>query len=775
VTTSGGNKKRATAKPKSTTRATKKAKSTTRSTTKARTARASSSTRTRSSGAGGSSPNAPNVVVVESPAKARTLGRILGSEYNVMASLGHVRDLPDGKLGVEVDNDFTPIYETREDKQKILKELRDASKKADAVYLATDPDREGEAISWHLMESAGIRPEQARRVVFHEITADAIRRAFEEPRDIDVNLVDAQQARRILDRLVGYQLSPFLWKKVRRGLSAGRVQSVAVRIVVDREREREAFQTREYWSIGTELGVRGADTAAFPAELQNVRGQRGKIEIPDQATAERLVADLSPAAFQVSEVRKRETLRRPAAPFRTSTMQQEASRKLRFTARRTMTVAQQLYEGLPVPGGDPVGLITYMRTDSTTMAQEAIQEARTVIEARYGKDSVPARPRSFQANVRGAQEAHEAIRPTSFARDPESLRDTLQRDQWNLYQLVWQRAIASQMADAKFDQTSVDIAARATPSGQEYVLRATGSIMTFAGFLAIYREGLDEPEEDSDEGRLLPDLREGQDIDLRKIDPNQHFTQPPPRYTEATLIKAMEEKGIGRPSTYAPILATIQDRGYVDKDDNRIRPLKLGTAVTDLLMGFFPQIVDLDFTSAMEGELDEVARGERQWVPLLRDFYGPFDERLQIAKVEAPRVRDIDEDSDEICPECGKPMVIKRGRFGPFLSCSNFPECKGTMRIQVKADAQCPECGGDLVSRKSSKSGRGFFGCSNYPTCSFLVNDKPLAQPCPQCGGLTVAQGHENAKCHDAKECGWQGSQEELKHEHEGEAIAAGV
>ena len=765
MTTSGGSKKRTTTKKKTTAQGGAKGKST----------RAASSARTRNASAGGSSPNAPNVVVVESPAKARTLGRILGSQYNVMASLGHVRDLPPGKLGVEVDNDFTPIYENSADKVKVLKELRDAAKQADTVFLATDPDREGEAISWHLLKAASIRPEKAQRVVFHEITADAIRHAFEQPRDIDIDLVDAQQARRILDRLVGYQLSPLLWQKVRRGLSAGRVQSVAVRIVVDRERERDAFQSKEYWSIGTELASKGGQAITFPAELQNLEGKRGKIEILDGVTADRIVSDLRPASYRVAEVRKRETLRRPTAPFRTSTMQQEASRKLRFTARRTMTVAQQLYEGLPVAGGDPVGLITYMRTDSISMAQEAVQEARTVIETRYGKDSVPARPKMYQNKVQGAQEAHEAIRPTSFARDPESLRDSLQREQWNLYNLIWQRAISSQMADARFDQTSVDIAARETPSGDIYTLRATGSIMTFAGFLAVYREGLDEPEEDSDEGRLLPDLQQGQDLDLQKVEPTQHFTQPPPRYTEATLIKAMEEHGIGRPSTYAPIIATVQDRGYVDKEGDRLKPLKLGSAVTDLLIGFFPQIVDLDFTSGMESELDEVASGARKWVPLLKDFYGPFDERLQVAKVEAPRVRNIDEDSDEVCPECGKPMVIKRGRFGPFLSCSNFPDCKGTMRIQEKVDAKCPTCGGDLVQRRSSKSGRPFYGCSNYPTCTFLVNDKPLPQPCPQCGGMTVMQGRENAKCHDAKDCGWQGTQEDLKHEHEAAKVAVEV
>ncbi|MDA1095958.1 MAG: DNA topoisomerase, partial [Chloroflexi bacterium] len=457
----------------------------------------------------------------------------------------------------------------------------------------------------------------------------------------------------------------------------------------------------------------------------------------------------------------------------TSTLQQEAFRKLRFTARRTMSVAQQLYEGLTINGEGPIGLITYMRTDSTNMADEAVAEARRVIDARYGAASVPPQPRKYQSRAR-AQEAHEAIRPTSFARDPESLRGTLQREQYALYQLIWQRALASQMTDARFDQTSVDIRAFATPSGQNYTLRASGSIMKFAGFLAVYQEGRDEIDSENDEGRILPDLREGQALTTRTIDPSQHFTQPLPRFNEATLVKALEERGIGRPSTYAPILATIQDRGYVDKDDNRFKPLKLGFAVADLLIAFFPQIVDLDFTSHMEEELDEVARGEREWVPLLREFYGPFDARLQVAKTDMPRVRNIDEDSKELCPECQKPMVVKRGRFGPFLSCSTFPECKGTKRIEAKTDAHCPDCGGDLVARRSSKTKRTFYGCSNFPTCAFLVNEKPLPQPCPQCGGLILARGRDSARCHDAG-CGWQGSQEELAAPVEETSIAVGM
>lgn len=716
-----------------------------------------------------------NLVVVESPAKARTLGRILGDDYYVLASMGHVRDLPDGKLGVDVDHDFAPQYDLRKDKASVLKELRDASKGAPTVYLATDPDREGEAISWHLMEAAKIRPERVQRVVFHEITEDAIRRAFDEPRQIDQNLVEAQQARRVLDRLVGYLLSPLLWRKVRRGLSAGRVQSAALRLVVDRQREIEAFVPQEYWSIAANLATGQDGEPPFDARFHSREGDRRAMEIPNEETAQGLVNDLQPAIYGVKSVRRRETVRRPAPPFITSTLQQEAFRKLRFTARRTMSVAQQLYEGLAVDGQGPIGLITYMRTDSTNMAQEAIQEARSVIEGRFGKDYVPKDPRTYARRVKGAQEAHEAIRPTSFVRDPESLRNSLTREQFLLYQLVWQRGLASQIADARFDQTSIDISASQTPTQQNYILRASGSIMKFSGFLAVYREGLDEPDPESDEGRVLPDLQEGQSLDLTKLEPLQHFTQPPPRYTEATLVKALEEHGIGRPSTYAPILSTIQDRGYVDKVDNRFKPLKLGTVVADLLRDFFPEIVDLGFTSGMEEELDEVARGEREWVPLLKEFYAPFNEQLEEAKEKMPRVRDVDEASDELCPECNSAMVIKRGRFGPFLSCSRFPECKGTKRIETRTGATCPECGGELVQRRSNKTKRTFYGCSNFPTCNFLVNEKPLPHACPQCAGLVVVSGRGGAAhCHDKKECGWQGSQEELESPAEAELAQVG-
>ena len=710
-----------------------------------------------------------DVVIVESPAKARTLSRILGSGYNVLASVGHVRDLPKSKLAIDVESDFAPEFVVPRDKSSVVKQIREATSTANTVYLATDPDREGEAISWHLMQAAGIPADRMRRVVFHEVTETAVRRAFDEPRDIDVDLVNAYQARRVLDRLVGYRLSPVLWSKVRKGLSAGRVQSAALRLVVDREAEIDAFVPVEYWEIDAGLATQ-PDTRAeamavaveeFGARYRSVEGASRAANIANEEMAERILADLRTSGYQIASVRRRETSRRPAPPFITSTLQQEAFRKLRFTARRTMTVAQQLYEGLPIGNEGPIGLITYMRTDSTNMAREAVDEARAVIGNRYSKDHVPASPRAYTRRVKGAQEAHEAIRPTSFMRDPESLRNSLNREQFNLYQLIWQRALASQMADAKYDQTTVDITASGGASGTSHTLRTSGSILKFTGYLAVYREGIDEPDADSDEGRILPDLQEGQLLDLRNVDGSQHFTQPPPRFTEATLIRALEERGIGRPSTYAAILSTIQDRGYVDKQENRFHPLKLGTAVSGLLSEYFPEVVSLDFTSRIEEELDDVARGEREWVPVLREFYGPFSERIDTAQAIIPRVSNIDEETDEICPECGTNMVIKRGRYGPFLSCSRFPDCRGMKRIQKSTGAHCPECGGELVQRSSRKSGRSFYGCSNYPTCNFLSNQEPLPQPCPDCAGLVLASGRTNAACHN-KECGWQGSREEL-------------
>ena len=702
---------------------------------------------------------AKDLVIVESPAKARTVGRFLGNKYEAKASMGHVRDLPRGKMGVEVDDEsFLPTYVVLPDKKKIVAELAKASKSADIVYLATDPDREGEAISWHLLEAAKIDLSKTRRVVFHEITRAAIQEAFENPRELDRSLIDAQQARRVLDRLVGYRLSPVLWGKVRRGLSAGRVQSVALRLVVDRETEIQAFVALEYWSIEATLAKRPGDGArTFKAALHSVQGQRRKLEIPNEERALELTRDLDGAEYQVDSVRKRETHSRPSPPFITSTLQQEASRKLRFTARRTMQVAQQLYEGLPL-GDESVGLITYMRTDSTTVAASALQEANQYIREKIGPEYAPRSPRLYTRKVRGAQEAHEAVRPTSIFREPESVRPHLSSEQFRLYDLVWKRMVASQMMDALFDSTRVDVGATCRPSGSRYVFRATGSVLTFPGFRVIYMEDRDEPASDEDEdATTLPELAQGDALDVKALAPEQHFTQPPPRYTEATLIRGLEERGIGRPSTYAPIIATITDRDYVRREQGRLLPTKLGVAVTGLLTTHFPDVMDVGFTARIEEELDDIASGKREWTPVLREFYRPFDKSIERAMKEAQRVprEEIDEETDEVCEKCERPMVIKTGRFGRFLSCSGFPDCRNSRPLLTRVGVDCPECGNDLVQRKQrSKGGRIFYGCSNYPTCTFAVNQRPLPQPCPECSQLLVASGRSNARC---AACGYRG------------------
>jgi DNA topoisomerase-1 len=713
--------------------------------------------------------NKPNLVIVESPAKARTLTGILGPDFEVIASMGHVRDLPSGKLGVDIENNFTPQYSIPRAKSPIVKEVKLACKTAKKVFLATDADREGEAISWHLMEAGGIDPKLVQRVVFHEITEKAILEAFKSPRSIDWNLVEAQQARRVLDRLVGYLLSPVLWKKVRYGLSAGRVQSAALRLVVDRQREIEAFNPKEYWSIETTLLTENNKSESIKARFHNIVGERKAREVNTEEEATLITNNLRSSSISVDSVKKRETKRRPSPPFITSTLQQEAFRKLRFTARRTMSVAQQLYEGLELDKNGPTGLITYMRTDSINMSQDAISEARSIISEKFSKNHIPKSPRFYKKNVKGAQEAHESIRPTSFGRSPDSIRGTLSNDQFRLYELIWKRAISSQMSDALFDQTSIDIHAKSGKTNDIYVLRSSGSIIKFDGYLAVYREGVDEPNTDSDEGREIPDLEVGQILTTKEVLPIQHFTQPPPRFTEASLVKALEERGIGRPSTYAAIMGTIQDRGYVDKEDNRFKALKLGVAVSDLLKEFFPEIVDLDFTSEMENQLDEIARGERERTPLLKKFFSPFNSQIEIAIEKMPKVKDIDESSDELCPLCGVAMVIKRGRFGPFLSCSTFPECKGTKKIESRTGVDCPECGKELVQRRSNKTKRTFYGCSGFPNCTFLVNQKPLTQKCPDCNGLVIPSTKGSAKC-VADACKWTGSIDELADEEVSES-----
>ena len=698
---------------------------------------------------------AKDLVIVESPAKARTIGRFLGGKYVAKACMGHVRDLPKRDMGVAVDNDFKPTYTLLPDKKKVVAELRAASQQADTVYLATDPDREGEAIAWHLIQAAKIDLPKIRRVVFHEITRPAVREAFENPRDLDQRLIDAQQARRVLDRLVGYDLSPVLWEKVRRGLSAGRVQSVALRLIVDRESEIHEFVPEEYWNVEASLvkHPRDGGEGSFKARLRAVEGRRGRLKIGNEEQAREITSDLDSASYVVASARTKEQRRRPSPPFITSTLQQEAFRKLSATARRTMALAQQLYEGVTLGDEGSVGLITYMRTDSTNVAASALADAARYIRDKYGPNYAPKSPRQYTKKVRGAQEAHEAIRPTAISREPESVRRYLNREQFRLYDLIWKRMLASQMTDALFDSTTVDIDADGVKTGQTYSFRAAGSVLRFPGFRRLYLEGKDDATEgDEAEQALLPELSKGDALDVLSLESEQKFTQPPPRYTEATLIRMLEEQGIGRPSTYAPTLATVMDRDYARKDKGRFVPTKLGAAVSGLLTTHFPDIMDVGFTARIEEELDDIARGERQWTPVLREFYGPFSKAVERAMVEAQRVpRDqIDEETDEVCEVCGRPMVIKSGRFGRFLSCSGFPECRHSRPFLERVGVSCPDCGNDLVERQGKGRGRArskFYGCSNYPTCTFAVNQRPLPQPCPECGKLLVASGRSNAKC----------------------------
>lgn len=732
-----------------------------------------------------------HLVIVESPAKARTLSGMLGPGYEVRASVGHVRDLPKSRLGVDLDNDFQPHYIVPPEKREIVRKLREAVSSADTVFLATDPDREGEAISWHLVEATGMNGKTHRRVVFHEITPEAVRHAFRQPRDIDMHLVNAQQARRVLDRLVGYKISPLLWQKVRRGLSAGRVQSVALRMVVDREREIAAFVPKEYWTIDAWLSPDG-DDRAFCANFVGLVGQR-KMELPDQDTAQQIIDVLGTAAYAVHDVKRRQQARRPAPPFTTSTLQQEASRRFGFSAKRTMAVAQQLYEGRSLGSLGQVGLITYMRTDSTFLSEQAKQEARAYIADKYGKEFLPPSPRVYRKKAKGAQEAHEAIRPTSIAREPSSLRRLLTPDQHKLYTLIWQRTVASQMADALYDQTSVDIHATPTSGRHHYLLRATCSALRFPGFRKLYHEMTDSPEEE--DGRLVPDLQPGDALRLVELKPEQHFTEPPARYTEATLVKALEENGIGRPSTYAPILSTLQDRGYVTKDGRSLKPEELGFVVSDLLTDLFPDVVDVKFTADMEENLDEVARGQRPWQPVVHEFYRPLQKALTQAEAAPPvqevteevcdkcgrpmvarwgrfgrflacsgypeckNTRPLDgeqplaEESEERCDLCGAPMLIRRGRFGRFLACSRYPECTGKRPLVVKVGVPCPKDGGDIVEKRSRK-GRTFYGCANYPACDFTTWSRPLRAPCPSCESVLVAQPGGKARCTN---CGWRG------------------
>ncbi|GAB4536793.1 MAG: type I DNA topoisomerase [Anaerolineae bacterium] len=707
------------------------------------------------------------LVIVESPAKARTVGKFLGRDYVVKASVGHVRDLLRSQLSVDIENDFAPKYRVPKEKRPIVNELKSIVKNAAEVYLATDPDREGEAIAWHLIEATGIDEDQVRRVVFHEITQNAITEAFAHPRGLDMNRVNAQQARRILDRLVGYMISPLLWENVRSRTSAGRVQSVALRLVVEREREIQAFVPEEYWSIEAELAKRVPERPLFVAKLIKIGGE--KVDLRNEEDTHLIVEELERAAYVVADVRTGERKRSPAPPFITSTLQQEASRRLGFTARRTMRVAQQLYEGIELGKQGTQGLITYMRTDSTYVAEVAQAEARDFIAQRYGKDYLPAKPPRYKTRAKGAQEAHEAIRPTSVIREPGAVKPFLSKEQFQLYALIWQRFVASQMAPAIYDTVSVDVVTDSdglfgddrflsaeqlsnVSQRSRYLFRASGSRVRFPGFLAVYEESRDEdaaPDEDGVD--ILPDLVAGEVVDLVKLIPEQHFTQPPPRYTEATLVRALEEYGIGRPSTYAPIISTIQDRGYVERIERRLHPTELGFIVNDLLVKHFPGIVDVSFTALMEEDLDLIARGEREWVPVLREFYEPFERAVKLAEQTMEKVSVADQVTGEKCEKCGHDMIIKWGRYGKFIACSNFPTCRNTRPYLEKIGVACPECGGDLVEKRSRKN-RVFYGCSNYPECNFVSWKRPLSQPCPICGGLLVVKNKQWAQCINCEE-----------------------
>ena len=665
---------------------------------------------------------ANHLVIVESPSKAKTIGKYLGPEYTVKASMGHLRDLPKSTMGVDLEHDFTPKYIPVSGKEDLIKELKKAAADADTVFLATDPDREGEAISWHLQELLALPDSKVRRVTFNEITQKVVRESIANPRQIDINLVDAQQARRILDRIVGYQLSPLLWKKVRRGLSAGRVQSVATRLVVDRENEIRAFQAKEYWSLDVTLD-RISGPGSFVARYY---GGEKKIELESEAQVNGIIADITGKLFTVTNVKKAEKKRSAAPPFITSTLQQEASRKLNMTPKRTMAVAQQLYEGVDVAGEGTLGLITYMRTDSLRISDEALTAAADFIRSRYGEKYYYGKPHVFKTKA-GAQDAHEAIRPTHVELDPERIQGSLTREQYKLYKLIWSRFLASQMANAVYDTVSIDTECAG------HTFRSAHQSLRFPGFIAVYEEGRDEEQETA--GSPLPDLVVGEKASIQKIEKEQHFTQPPARYTEATLVKAMEEKGVGRPSTFASIISTIQDREYVTKIDKRLAPTPLGEVVNGLMMERFVDIIDVEFTAGMELRLDEVEEGKRNWKEVLAQFYREFHQQMLDAEaaLEGTRLKVPEEESDEVCEVCGKKMVVKVGRFGKFLACPGWPECKNTKPIVERMPGRCPNCGSGMLKRKS-KRGYAYYGCEKGAECGFMSWDVPTELDCPACG-----------------------------------------
>ena len=686
------------------------------------------------------------LVIVESPAKAKTIQKYLGEGFEVIASMGHIRDLPKSKLSVDIENNFTPTYIEMKGKEDVIRDLKSRAKKSDRVWLATDPDREGEAISWHLAQMLGLDIEENNRVEFNEITKTGVQSGMANPHKIDLDLVNAQQARRILDRIVGYQLSPFLWRKIRRGLSAGRVQSVAVRLVVDRENEIRAFVPQEYWSIDAKLSTKNS-RKIFSAHLLEIDGK--KAELSNEAQTNEVLASIENADFIVDKVKKRVTSRQPAPPFITSTLQQEASRRMGFQARRTMKAAQELYEGVEIPELGAVGLITYMRTDSLRISDEAKSAAAAFILETYGKQYVPASPRTFKSK-KNAQDAHEAIRPTMPNLTPDKVKDSLTTDQYKLYKLIWERFIASQMANCQLDTVSVDIAAN------NCLFRASGFSVKFDGFTKLYEEAKDTAAEE--DNKELPPIAEGDVLKVKSLDGNQHFTQPPSRYTEATLIKTLEENGIGRPSTYAPTITTILYRMYVERDGKQLRPTSLGEVTTQLMKDQFKQIVDVKFTAGMESDLDGVEQGETDWVESLRKFYVDFDKTLKAAEVamDGKRLRVPDEETDEVCELCGKPMVIKIGRFGKFLACTGFPDCHNTKKIVTPTKGFCPICGKKIIQKKSKK-GRNFYGCEGYPECNFMTWYTPVEDRCPKCGNTLFKKGGKAGKLLCEKpECGFE-------------------
>ena len=663
-----------------------------------------------------------NLVIVESPSKAKTIGKYLGPEYTVKASMGHLRDLPKSKMGVDFEKGFQPDYRPIAGKKEIIDDLKTTAAKVDAVFLATDPDREGEAISWHLKELLGLPDEKAHRVTFNEITQRVVKESIQNPRRIDYNLVDAQQARRILDRIVGYQLSPLLWKKIRRGLSAGRVQSVATRLVVDRENEIRAFVPQEYWSLDVTLNRMGK-SGSF---IAHYHGEDKKRELKNESEVQQVIDDITGKVFTVTNVKKGEKKRTAAPPFTTSTLQQEASRKLGMTPKQTMAIAQQLYEGVDVAGEGTLGLITYMRTDSLRLSDEAMAAAADFIKSRYGASYYYGKFHVFKTKS-GAQDAHEAIRPTHVELDPERIKASLTKEQYKLYKLIWSRFLASQMANALFDTVSIDTECAG------HVFRASHQSMRFPGFIAVYEEGRDDEAEAV--GSPLPDLQEGEQATASKIEKEQHFTQPPARYTEATLVKAMEEKGVGRPSTYATIVSTIQDREYVIKQDKRLAPTALGEVVNQLMMERFNDIIDVEFTAGMENQLDAVEAGTRNYQEVLSEFYGGFQKELEEAEaaLEGVRLKVPEEETDEVCELCGRKMVIKMGRFGKFLACPGYPECKNAKPLVERMPGRCPKCSSGMLKRKS-KRGYAYYACEKGAECGFMSWDVPTDQDCPVCG-----------------------------------------